>query len=166
MTVSPPVKTPFTILVSGAEQARYFFTGLHTDADQGGRPLVVQTEWAHLKTGDYSIAGMEELVTVERKTVSDLLGTLGGGRERFQREHERMAMMTAAMVVVESTWPEIINTVHAHGVSAKAAYRTWLSWQIEYGVPWVAVGPRRLAEVTTFRFLEKFWEKHGEEKCT
>lgn len=151
---------PFTILVSGAEQARYWFTGINSDAKHRNRPLVINTEWAHLKTGDYTIQGMEDRVTVERKTVEDLLQTLAQGRDRFKREHERMAEMDAACVMIEGTWPEILSGEYEHGVTPKVAFRTWLSWSIEFGVPWYAVGPRRLAEVMTFRFLEKFWEKN------
>lgn len=151
---------PFTILVSGAEQARYWFTCINSDAEKKYRPLIINTEWAHLETGDYTIKGMEQLVTVERKSVSDLLNTLAHGRDRFKREHERMAKMQTACVMIEGTWPEIFASNHDHGVSPKVAFRTWLSWSIEFGVPWYAVGPRRLAEVMTFRFLQKFWEKN------
>lgn len=160
MPNTKPLACPFTVLVSGAEQARYWFTGIQADAKHKHRPLVINTEWAHLKTGDYTIKGMEDLVTVERKSVEDLLSTLAQGRDRFKREHERMAEMKSACVIIESTWPEILSGAWEHGVSPKVAIRTWLSWSIQYGVPWYAVGPRRLAEVLTFRFLEKFWEKN------
>lgn len=158
--MTKPLTVPFTILVSGAEQARYWFTGINGDAKDKNRPLVVNTEWAHLKTGDYTVQGMEERVTVERKSVEDLLQTLAHGRDRFKREHERMAEMECACVMIEGTWPEILAGDFDHGVSAKVAFRTWLSWSMDFGVPWYAVGPRRLAEVMTFRFLQKFWEKN------
>lgn len=154
------VKNPFTIVVSSWEQARYFFTGLQPDSDQKGDLLIVPTKWMHLRTGDYSIEGMEDLVTVERKTISDLLQTLGGGRDRFEKEHERMSELQYATVVIESTLPDMLGKVHAHGVEPKTAFRTWLSWEQRFGVPWHWVGDRRLAEVTTFRLLEKFWERN------
>jgi DNA excision repair protein ERCC-4 len=161
MTKQPkPITIPFTILVSDAEQARYWFTGITADADKNYRPLIINSEVIHLKTGDYTIQGMEELVTVERKSVGDLLQTLADGRDRFRREHERMAQMQCACVMIEGTWPEMLSGTYPHGVSPKVAFRTWLSWSIEFSVPWYAVGPRRLAEVMTFRFLQKFLEKN------
>lgn len=155
-----PVEIPFTILVSGAEQARYWFTGLQADAAQKYRPLTINSKRSHLETGDYTIEGMQDRVAVERKSVPDLLQTLADGRDRFRREHERMAKMEAACVMIEGTWPEIILETHEHGVTPKVALRTWLSWSIDFGIPWYAVGPRRLAEILTFRFLQKFWEKN------
>src|SRR5260370_30850848 len=44
-----------------------------------------------LISGDYSVAGLEELFAVERKTVSDLVGCcMGENRERFERELHRL----------------------------------------------------------------------------
>lgn len=150
---------PFTIYVSGAEQARYFFTGISPD----GKPddlLIVPTEWTHLRTGDYSIKGMEDRVTIERKSMKDLMGTLGGGRDRFEKEHERMTHFQYAAVVIECTLDEMLTTVHAHGVTPKTAFRTWLSWEQKFGIPWHWVGNRRLGEIVTFRLLQKFWEQN------
>src|SRR4051812_38970342 len=44
-----------------------------------------------LATGDYSIAGAEELFSVERKTIGDLVSCCTGPRrERFERELHRL----------------------------------------------------------------------------
>ena len=40
-----------------------------------------------LKAGDYTIAGLEDVVVVERKSIKDLFGTLGQHRDRFEAEH-------------------------------------------------------------------------------
>lgn len=56
-------------------------------------PIFKPAEWIvnkGLKTGDYSVVGMEELVTIERKSIHDLFGTLGKGRRRFENELKRM----------------------------------------------------------------------------
>jgi len=57
------------------------------------KPLFKLSKWVvekGLKTGDYSIKGFENIVTIERKSISDLLGTLGQGRDRFENELDRM----------------------------------------------------------------------------
>ena len=41
---------------------------------------------ATLPTGDYSVEGCEGLIAIERKSLGDLFGTVGQGRERFERE--------------------------------------------------------------------------------
>jgi hypothetical protein len=117
------VVLPFTIVVDSREQLPYEFTGM---VGQGSESLVVPTVVQGLASGDYSIAGMEDQVAVERKSLDDLYGSVTWGRDRFEREIERRNklagdgtsdMATAcglaptgfAAVVIEATWPEIMN---------------------------------------------------------
>ncbi len=41
---------------------------------------------ATLHTGDYSLDRFEDRITIKRKSLSDLLGSLGNDRDRFMRE--------------------------------------------------------------------------------
>jgi hypothetical protein len=157
---------PFNILVDGREKAPYRFDGLRTDAGQQHRPLVVTTEWCHLTTGDYTISGLEHLVCIERKSLTDLYSTLGQHRERFEREHQRMAAIVQrggrCCVVVESDWETAIHLPPplSH-LPPKVVLRTAVSWEVRYGVPWHFMPDRRFAEIYTFRFLEKFWKHYN-----
>ena len=56
-----------------------------------------------LATGDYSVAGLESLAAVERKSEEDLLGCLTRERPRFERELARARGMELFAVVVETT---------------------------------------------------------------
>lgn len=69
------------IICDTREQAPYAFTG------QKYAGTVVEA--GTLQTGDYSLAGLTDHIALERKSLSDLTGTLTRGRERFQRECER-----------------------------------------------------------------------------
>jgi len=156
------ITCPFTVLVDGREKAPYQFTGLVSDADKSHLPIVVAWEWSHLKTGDYSIVGLEHLISVERKSLADLYSTLGSHRDRFQAEHERLASFPTgrACVVIEATWEDIINHPPERSrLNPKTVLRTAVSWQVKYGIPWVTAVDRRLAEIWTFRFLEKCWRQ-------
>lgn len=155
-----PFVVPFTILCDGQEKAPYRFDGFHADAALKSRPMVVRVDWAHLETGDYSILGWQKHVTVERKSLKDLYATLGQHRDRFEREHERMAGLGAgnSCIVIEASWDEILTRPPRQSLlNPKTVFRTFLSWSQRYAVPWYAMGDRRLAEITTFRFLEKWW---------
>ena len=66
-----------TLLIDSREQTPLSFTNF-------------THEVSTLPTGDYSVKGLEDTITVERKSVSDLIGSLTSGRERFQREVQRM----------------------------------------------------------------------------
>src|ERR1700730_4853142 len=83
------------ILVDSREQTPLVFTRL---------PSRVAT----LSTGDYSIAGLEHLFSVERKSVSDLVGCCcGDSRERFQRELYRLQAYRFKRLLVVGSRSEI-----------------------------------------------------------
>lgn len=64
------------IVVDTREQTPYEFATMVCDKADGGGPLYVPTLRAGLPTGDYSLAGYEDMVAVERKSLADLFGTL------------------------------------------------------------------------------------------
>jgi len=168
MTRPQPVEAdtcPFTILVDGREKAPYRFNGIHADAAQRHRPLVITTMWCHLATGDYTIGGLEHLVCVERKSLADLYSTLGQNRDRFEREHERMAGIIQrggrCCVVVEADWETAIHLPPPQShLPPKVVLRTAISWEVRYGVPWHFLPDRRFSEIYTFRYLEKFYKHY------
>lgn len=51
---------------------------------------LLQTTTGTLATADYTIRGLEHVVAVERKSLSDLVGCVGSDRGRFERELQRM----------------------------------------------------------------------------
>jgi len=162
-----PITCPFTILFDHRErQGGYTFQGLHADSDKGGAPLIVPIREVHLETGDYSVDGWEELVTIERKTKADFYSSVSNWRDRFWAEHVRMAAMRFAAVVVESSLPNVamwppINplTGKAVGMSPRAACRTALAWEVQHGIHWHFIHGRRGAEIITFHLLRFFWEQ-------
>ncbi len=135
-----------TIVVDTREQLPYAFRGADVDTARGT-----------LASGDYSISGLESEVTVERKSLVDLFGTVGRGRARFERELERMSGMSFAAIVVEATLEDVLRRPPQRArISPRAVVGSLLSWQVRYGVHVVFAGDRRLAESTTLRLLEKY----------
>lgn len=159
---SPTVTAPFTVVIDTREQAPFSFQGMTADANKQHKPLVVPVEFRGLSTGDYSVAGLENFICIERKSAADLYSTLGQGRDRFEREHERMKEMVArggwCAVVVEAGMNALLTQPPAGSrLNPKTVFRTSIAWQQRYGVPWVFLDGRRLAEVWTYRSLERFW---------
>lgn len=183
--LSPPQEpyvVPFTVLVDSAESQPFTFTGIDGDADIDGRPLSIKTQWCSLgrhphSLGDYSIEGYFGRVAVERKSMEDAWGTvlgwesqhqrdrdMPGRRERFEKELENLAGIEAAMVVVEASFDQCLREMPEWGTkpartNAKIFLRSVLAYMQDYKVPWLFCDGRRLAEVVTFRYLQRFWRK-------
>lgn len=137
---------------------QYRFEDLVCDEERGGGDLVVPTKSANLLWGDYTLAGMESSVCIERKTLNDLFGTLGGRRDEFQEQIRCMAeSYKTACVVVEASWADVILSPPSHSsMNPKSVQRTILAWWHRYPtVAWHFWGPRVLAEKTVFRLLER-----------
>lgn len=147
-----------TVIRDTREQTGYGFSSLTCDASDGGGPLIVPVEVDTLRSGDYSLRGYEDQVAVERKSLPDLFGTLGQGRDRFERELERLSFFRFAAVVVEATLPDVLLSPPRHSdLNPKTIVRSVLAWQQRMpNVHWWFAGPRPLAEALTFRVLERF----------
>lgn len=154
------VVLPFTVAIDTREQRAFRFTGLRADACDKYAPLTVPTVVTTLQSGDYSIVEMESLVAIERKSLADLFNTIGQGRERFDRELQRLNLLSCAAVVVESDWHTIIHSPPSHSqLNPKIVFRSIIAWQQRYPlVHWWFLSDRRFAEVATLRILERFWK--------
>jgi DNA excision repair protein ERCC-4 len=61
-----------------------------------------------LDCGDYSVAGLEHLISIERKSLQDLLGSLTNGRDRFESELKRARSLHKFYVLVECSPGDIL----------------------------------------------------------
>jgi DNA excision repair protein ERCC-4 len=105
-----------------------------------------------LPTGDYSVRGLESIVAIERKSLSDLLGCIGQERERFDREVQRLLAYPVRCIIVESTWAEIEAGNWRSKVTASAAIGSLLGW-IAAGVPCIMAGDHERAGRYVSRLL-------------
>lgn len=88
-----------------------------------------------LVTGDYSIKGLEDIVCVERKEFSDLVGCLGVSRDRFTRELDRMRSYQFKCIVVEGRYDHLARGKYRSQINPVAAKHTISSWVSQYQVP-------------------------------
>jgi DNA excision repair protein ERCC-4 len=160
-----PPAFPCAVVVDTREQHPYTFARIPADAYQGEGLLSIRTEVRTLKSGDYSLAGYEHRVAVERKSKADLFGTVGQGRERFERELARLNGMQFAAVVVEAEWSDIRHNPPPHTqVTPKTIFRSVIAWEQRFlRVHWHFEECRESAEAATFRVLERFWKERMEE---
>lgn len=110
-----------------------------------------------LNTGDYSLAGLEDRVAVERKSLDDLMGCLvGDGRERFERELARARGLDSFAVVVEASFQDMAEGRYRSRMKPHAALQSVLAFQVRYGVPFVWAGNRAGAEYAAFHVLRHY----------
>ena len=119
-----------------------------------------------LKTGDYSVAGLEDVAVIERKSLSDAWSSCGSGRgskfatsrARFRREFERMADMKMACVIVEGSMGQLATQPERSMVDPATVIGTYRSWWVKYGVPCWFADNRAMAQRFAGLLLVDFWK--------
>ena len=96
-------------------------------------------ECATLRTGDYSVRinqiDYREIVAIERKSLSDLLGCIGTGRDRFERELERLALIPYRALVIEAGLPQCVAGNHRYSqLTPPQVTGSVLSWLFKFNV--------------------------------
>jgi ERCC4-type nuclease len=97
---SPP--PPFVILCDTREQSPPPF------------PDGVVLERRTMPTADYTTEALLMIAVVERKSPADLAGTLSFGRERWDREVERMHAFRWKALVVEGSMSDVMHNRKLH----------------------------------------------------
>lgn len=105
-----------------------------------------------LDTGDYSVEGYESRICVERKSLSDLVGCVTHGRERFEKCIKRMQQFDCAAIFVESDWCQI-DLKRYHGrTNPLSIYGSLMSWAGR-DINIIFTGDRQRAGVLIARYL-------------
>lgn len=131
---------PFTIIQDTREQLGWDFPG---------------SRRAALETGDYTLAGLEHVLVIERKgTSSELANNVV--EPRFERELERMGAVVRAggfaALLFEFTMEEIVSFPRGSGIPRPAwaglrvtgpfLLKRLCEIQLEHGVSVIPAGPR------------------------
>lgn len=109
--------------------------------------------------GDYSVEGMEKLLVLERKTLTDLISTVIQQRTRFFKECEKMALYRWRALLIEASYEDIkspygeeYNTsAHPNAISG-----TLDALEARFGIPVIYTSLYRpLAEEKAASWLSK-----------
>ena len=114
--------------------------------------LGLATVGACLSTGDYSVRGLERLLSVERKSLPDLLACCGRDRPRFERELDRLRAYPSRCLVIESSWGELEVGCWRSSILPQQVIGSLLGWA-EMGIPLILAGDHRRAGKLVSRFL-------------
>jgi len=117
-----------------------------------------------LKTGDYSIVGLEDQVAIERKSKEDAYSSLSHGRARFERELERLSHLDYAAVVVESSLKDFLEAPPFSRMNPRSATNSIVAWSVKYKVCVFFADDRRHGNALVKQLLSKYWRYHNERK--
>ena len=145
ITMAEPSKMPLHIVADSREQSPFRFEGY---------PVTVAI--TALEAGDYSLAGIERKVAVERKALADLVQCLGADRERFQRELSRLRGYDFAAVVVEAPAVDLRAGRYRGHLNSESAWQSIISFSQRFRIPFFFCKDRADAERVTFDLLRHF----------
>lgn len=105
-------------------------------------------------------------ISIERKSLSDLLGCIGQSRERFERELERLAVMPYPSIVVEATLAEVLRGNGRSELHPNAVLGSLVSFSTKFRIPLWFCDDRALAQRVTERLLIKAAKYASESEST
>ena len=134
------------IVVDSREKAPFQFLGCGADIEVVPGSLV---------TADYSLAGYETAVGVERKSIDDLVQRISTERMRFLKELDRSRGMSFA-IVCEGSWDDLVSGRYRSRMHPGAAPATIAAIMARRSIPVHFAGSRQAAELFTASYLRQF----------
>ncbi len=99
-----------------------------------------------LTTGDYSVVGLEQLFSIERKSISDLVGCcMGDQRQRFGRELCRLRGCRFRRLLIVGTEEDILQANYRSAIKPQAVIATLCAFEARYDLPVVYKATPKLA---------------------
>ncbi|PYK18088.1 MAG: hypothetical protein DME55_07665 [Verrucomicrobia bacterium] len=93
-----------------------------------------------LYSGDYSIRGLEDSFSIEKKSIEDLANCcLAGNRERFEHELHRLRGYRFKRLLVIGTREEIAAGHYHSRISPKAVLATLGAFEVRFDLPIIFV---------------------------
>lgn len=97
--------------------------------------LEVDCGSATLPAGDYSVRGFTAYVALERKSVSDLIGTLTKGRERFEAELDLLTQFRWKAILVEGRRGDVEAGIYRSLATPQSIIGSLRAIWMRWGVP-------------------------------
>lgn len=103
------------------------------------KPYTFETpsEVGALPVGDYSISGLEDNVSIERKTVNDLICCLTSNRDRFEKELYKGRALDYFALVIEGNLADIANGQYRSKMDPKSAVQSLLAFSVRYFIAYL-----------------------------
>lgn len=145
--MAPP---DFTLIVDTREQRPFNFT-----------KYPVEVQRAKLDAGDYSIAGHEHQIALERKSMADLVSTVTVGHKRFKKEIERSLGYAYFGIIVEEPFTMLLHDAYKGAKHNKTAGEVVAkivnAIRVKYNVDVMFCMDEAEAASLTYHILASYW---------
>ena len=118
-----------------------------------------QTKAATLTTGDYSIKGMESSFSIERKSTSDLIGSITYDRPRFTRELERLRGYSFKRLLIIGSLEQIKAGEYRSKATPAAILGSLNALEIRFDIPVVFASTPTAAALLVEQWAFYFWRE-------
>lgn len=122
-------------------------------------PAQVNCSRRTLREGDYTVAGLEGRLAIERKSLGDFVGTVIHDWIRFRKELVRLSGYEIAVVAVEADLGQVYRHEYESEASPASVLGRANAIVIEHGIPVVWWSDRKCAQDMAHRFLLQAWRK-------
>lgn len=150
----------FIIVKDTREQTPWEFNFEHTVAEEIGT----------IKTGDYTVKGLEDKICIERKgCIEEFANNLGREYARFKKELIRMDEFPHSFIICEFPLKDLIEyPFHSHNVrlqqtskiSGKYLLKVILEMQLDHNVKIIFCGNRFYATKTALSLMKRIYERY------
>lgn len=151
----------FTIIIDTREQLPIIPKGISIIRDK-------------LETGDYSINGFRDKITIERKSPEDFLQSISWDRPRFKKVLERMSKFERAYLLIESSLESLLEGIEIKknfksenkikplnkqkiGVHPESIFGTIISINVRFGIPVIFAKNKHEAQKYLVSILQKYY---------
>jgi ERCC4-type nuclease len=115
-------------------------------------------------TGDYSIEGFEQVLTVERKSLPDLVKTVVTDWQRFSRQLRRMSAMDVAIIVCEAPVTALMDKQYVSDINPLSVRGKLNAIQLDFGVSTIFLDNRQIASQWVENLFTLFLERRAVKK--
>lgn len=116
---------------------------------------------ATLRSGDYSLSGMEDRFVLERKSLGDYVSTVIHNWLRFRGELNRLSSCDLAAIIVEADVSDVMERRYESEVNPNSVMGRAHSIYLETGIPTLFWGRRENVVANVEQMFRLAWKKWG-----
>lgn len=128
-------------------------------------PVNFTVSTARLETGDYTVAGFEDVFAIERKSIPDLIQSVTWGRKNFEAEIQRAQSFAEWAIIIEGVPSDVNKYIqkarrrYGAKVHPNQVHGTVNGWNKHKGANFIWAGSREEAEIMTYEKLDRWYGK-------